>query len=57
MAWLELADRYGTPDTHQLGVSDLLPMPTWEDHVDAMRKVDRLLSGHPEDELDHSRLG
>ena len=44
LAWLELADEYGTPDTLPPGVSDLMPDPTWADHEEAARKLDELLS-------------
>ncbi|CCF85501.1 hypothetical protein [Nitrolancea hollandica] len=43
LAWLELADRYGTPETYPPGVSDLQPNPTWEDQVAAGRRMDELL--------------
>lgn len=45
LAWLEIADRYGTPDTHPPGVSDLTPEPTDEDRRRAADAIEQALFG------------
>ncbi len=49
LAWLELADRFGTPETYPPGVSDLQPNPTWEDQVAAARRMDAILTRREDD--------
>lgn len=49
LAWLELADRYGTPETYPPGVSELQPNPRWENPIAAGLRMDELLARGEDD--------